>query len=84
MFKSLRLCITSLVFVAMCAMSAMAQSTTTGAINGTVSNPNKEVVVGASITAGFGVISQPPLQRGQLRTGPSERHRARRASSRPA
>ena len=51
MFKSLRFCITSLVFVAMCAMSAMAQSTTTGAINGTVSNPNKEVVVGASITA---------------------------------
>lgn len=51
MFKSLRFCITSLVFVAMCAMSAMAQSTTTGAINGTVSNPNKEVVVGATVTA---------------------------------
>jgi hypothetical protein len=28
----------------------MAQSTTTGAINGTVSNPNKEVVAGATVT----------------------------------
>ena len=51
MFKSLRFCITSLALVAMCALSATAQSTTTGAINGTVTNPNKEVVVGATITA---------------------------------
>src|SRR4051812_2214686 len=30
---------------------ALAQSTTTGAINGTVTNPNKEVVTGATVTA---------------------------------
>jgi hypothetical protein len=35
----------------MCALSTMAQSTVTGAINGTVTNPNKEVVAGATITA---------------------------------
>src|SRR5260370_30195549 len=29
----------------------MAQSNTTGAINGTVTNPNKEVVTGATVTA---------------------------------
>jgi len=34
----------------MCALSAMAQSTVTGAINGTVMNPNKEVVAGATVT----------------------------------
>jgi outer membrane receptor protein involved in Fe transport len=34
----------------MCALSAVAQSTVTGAINGTVMNPNKEVVAGATIT----------------------------------
>ncbi|MDX6444824.1 MAG: hypothetical protein QOH71_1898 [Blastocatellia bacterium] len=51
MFKSLRFCITALVLVAMCALSAMAQSTVTGAINGTVTNPNKEVITGATITA---------------------------------
>ena len=51
MFKSLRLFTSALVLVAMCALSAMAQSTVTGAINGTVMNPNKEVVVGATITA---------------------------------
>jgi hypothetical protein len=50
MFKSLRFCITSLVLVAMCALSAMAQSTVTGAISGTVTNPNKEVIAGATIT----------------------------------
>ena len=50
MFKSLRFCITSLVLVAMCALGAMAQSNTTGAINGTVTNPNKEVITGAAIT----------------------------------
>src|SRR5712671_2463285 len=36
--------------LALCALGTMAQSTVTGAINGTVTNPNKEVVVGASIT----------------------------------
>src|SRR5258708_4550471 len=51
MFKSVRFCIASLALVAMCALSATAQSTTTGAINGTVTNPNKEVVTGATITA---------------------------------
>jgi outer membrane receptor protein involved in Fe transport len=39
------------VLAAMCALSTMAQSTVTGAINGTVTNPNKEVVAGATITA---------------------------------
>jgi hypothetical protein len=51
MFKSLRFCFTALALVAMFALSAMAQSTVTGAINGTVTNPNKEVVVGATVTA---------------------------------
>src|SRR5205807_7846510 len=32
------------------ALSVLAQSTTTGAINGTVTNPNKEVVAGATVT----------------------------------
>src|SRR5882672_4015060 len=50
MFKSLRFGLATLVLFAMCALSAMAQSTTTGAINGTVSNPNKEVVAGATVT----------------------------------
>src|SRR5690242_808051 len=35
----------------LCAAGAFAQSTTTGAINGTVLNPNKEVVAGATVTA---------------------------------
>lgn len=51
MYKFLRFGFASLVLVAMCALSAMAQSGVTGAINGTVTNPNKEVVVGATITA---------------------------------
>jgi hypothetical protein len=51
MCKFLRFCFASLVLVAMCALSAMAQSTVTGAINGTVTNPNKEVVNGATVTA---------------------------------
>jgi hypothetical protein len=51
MCKFLRFGFASLVLVAMCALSAMAQSTTTGAINGTVTNPNKEVVAGATVTA---------------------------------
>src|SRR5216110_1956699 len=50
MFKSLRFLITALALVAMFALSAIAQSTVTGAINGTVSNPNKEVIAGATIT----------------------------------
>src|SRR5256884_5063394 len=51
MCKTLRFCFASFVLLAICALSAMAQSTVTGAINGTVSNPNKEVVAGATITA---------------------------------
>ncbi len=50
MSKFLRFGFASLVLVALCALSAMAQSTTTGAITGTVSNPNKEVVAGAAVT----------------------------------
>lgn len=50
MCKFLRFGFASLVLVAMCALSAMAQSTTTGAVNGTVTNPNKEVVAGATVT----------------------------------
>src|SRR6266850_404910 len=50
MHKSLRFCFASLLVLAVCALSAMAQSTTTGAINGTVTNPNKEVIAGATIT----------------------------------
>ena len=51
MCKTLRFCFATFVLLAICALSAMAQSTVTGAINGTVSNPNKEVVAGATITA---------------------------------
>src|SRR5437867_1758385 len=50
MCKSLRLAFVSLLIVVMCALSAMAQSTTTGAIGGVVTNPNKEVVPGATVT----------------------------------
>jgi outer membrane receptor protein involved in Fe transport len=50
MCKSLKLSIVSLLVVAICAISAMAQSTVTGAIGGLVTNPNKEVVPGASVT----------------------------------
>jgi outer membrane receptor protein involved in Fe transport len=50
MSKFLRYCFATLVVTAICAVCAMAQSTTTGAINGTVMNPNKEVVVGATVT----------------------------------
>jgi hypothetical protein len=51
MCKFLRFCFASLLVLAVCALSAMAQSTVTGAINGTVMNPNKEVVTGATVTA---------------------------------
>jgi len=50
MCKFLRFGFASLVLVAICALSAMAQSTVTGAISGTVTNPNKEVIAGATIT----------------------------------
>jgi Carboxypeptidase regulatory-like domain/TonB dependent receptor len=50
MCKFLRLAFVSLVIVVMCGLSVMAQSTTTGAIGGVVSNPNKEVVPGATVT----------------------------------
>lgn len=51
MSKSIRFCFVFVLVLAFCSLGAMAQSTTTGAINGTVTNPNKEVVVGATITA---------------------------------
>src|SRR6266481_10147793 len=51
MCKYLRFCFASLLVLAVCALSAMAQSTVTGAINGTVTNPNKEVITGATVTA---------------------------------
>ena len=50
MCKSLKLCFASLMVLAMCTLSAMAQSTTTGAIGGTVMNPAKEVVPGATVS----------------------------------
>ena len=50
MYKSLRFCFASLLVLAVFALSAMAQSNTTGAINGAVTNPNKEVVTGATVT----------------------------------
>jgi hypothetical protein len=49
MSKFLRFSLALLVLVAMSAL-AMAQSTTDGAIGGTVTNPNKEVVPGATVT----------------------------------
>jgi hypothetical protein len=50
MSKSLRFCFASIVLVALCALSAFAQGTVTGAIGGVVTNPNKEVVAGAAVT----------------------------------
>lgn len=50
MITFVRFTFLSLVLVALCAVGALAQSTTTGAINGTVLNPNKEVVAGATVT----------------------------------
>ena len=50
MIRTLRFTFALFALVALCAIGAMAQSTTTGAINGTVTNPNKEVVAGATIT----------------------------------
>src|ERR1700759_2075995 len=51
MIKGFRLVFITLAIVALCAAATFAQSTTTGAINGTVNNPNKEVVAGATVTA---------------------------------
>src|ERR1041385_9528816 len=51
MSKFLRFGFASFLLVALCALSAMAQSGVTGAINGTVTNPNKEVVAGATVSA---------------------------------
>src|SRR6266571_4714050 len=50
MTKTLRFCFASLLVAAFCA-AALAQGTVTGGIAGTVTNPNKEVVAGATITA---------------------------------
>jgi hypothetical protein len=50
MSRFLRFSIATVLILAACAFSAMAQSTVTGAINGTVMNPNKEVVTGATVT----------------------------------
>lgn len=50
MSKFFRFCFASLALIALFAISAMAQGTVTGGISGTVSNPNKEVVAGATVT----------------------------------
>ena len=47
--KTIKLCCVSLLMLAFSAV-AFAQSTTTGAIGGVVTNPNKEVVAGAAIS----------------------------------
>lgn len=49
MSKTLKFSLAALLMVAFCAV-AFAQSTTTGAIGGVVTNPNKEVVPGASVS----------------------------------
>ena len=49
MSKIVRFCFVSLLVLALSAV-AFGQSTTTGAIGGVVSNPNKEVVTGAAVT----------------------------------
>ena len=49
MSKIIKFSFAGLLVLALCAI-AFAQSTTTGAIGGVVSNPNKEVVPGASVT----------------------------------
>src|SRR5919106_3515545 len=49
MSKIIKLSFAGLLVLALCAL-AFAQSTTAGAIGGVVSNPNKEVVPGASVT----------------------------------
>src|SRR6478672_7235738 len=49
MSKTLKLFFAGLLVFGLCAVG-FAQSTTTGSIGGVVSNPNKEVVPGASVT----------------------------------
>ena len=49
MQKTIKFCFAALLVMALCAI-AFAQSTTTGAIGGVVTNPNKEVVAGASVS----------------------------------
>jgi len=51
MSKILKAALASLAVLVMCTVSAMAQGTVTGGINGTVTNPNKEVIAGATVTA---------------------------------
>jgi hypothetical protein len=51
MSKFLKATFASLAVLVMCTVSAMAQGTVTGGINGTVTNPNKEVIAGATVTA---------------------------------
>lgn len=51
MSKFLRFCLASMTLIAICAVGVMAQGTVTGGITGTVTNPNKEVVAGATVTA---------------------------------
>src|ERR1041385_3875177 len=49
MSKIVRVCFVTLLVLALSAV-AFAQSTTTGAIGGVVTNPNKEVVAGATVS----------------------------------
>ena len=49
MNKFLSYCFASMLVLALCALSVMAQGTVSGAIGGVVYNPNKEVIPGASI-----------------------------------
>lgn len=51
MMRAFGLFLISILLLSLCAAGAFAQSTTTGAINGTVTNPNKELVAGATVTA---------------------------------
>ena len=50
MNKFLRATFATLAILVMCTVSAMAQGTVTGGISGTVTNPNKEVITGATVT----------------------------------
>jgi len=50
MRKILSFSFAALLVLAFCAFSAMAQSTTQGAVTGTVKNPNNEVVAGATVS----------------------------------
>jgi outer membrane receptor protein involved in Fe transport len=50
MLKSLRFPLAALLLITMSALAVLAQSTVTGAIEGVIMNPNKEVVPGATVT----------------------------------